>query len=260
MNSKPTLVYGSASDIGMVRSENQDTCGIFPPGEEMHERGKLFIVADGMGGHRGGREASSLAVSTIEREFFANTSDEIPDALAKAMQSANEAVYTKGHTDPDLEGMGTTCVAMVVQGARVFVAHIGDSRAYRLTKRQIRQVTADHSAVAEMQRRGILTEEEAKSHPERSVLYRALGTRSVADIDVQSAIEVTTTEWFVLCTDGLSNMVDDKEIHEIVMGNPPQQACDELVRLANERGGYDNITIEVVQVSVRESFIEKLLP
>ena len=258
MTTKPTMIYGVATDIGSVRSENQDTCGVFPPGDEIHPKGKLFVVADGMGGHRGGKEASGLAVKMIARDFFASDGVDISTSLARVIQAANEIVYDTGQEDSDLEGMGTTCVAMVVTGDRIHLARVGDSRAYRVTKKEIKQITDDHSTVAEMQRRGILTAEEAKIHPERSVLYRALGTRPVAEVDVHPEIEVTSNEWYVLCTDGLTNMVEDNEIHEMVTGNAPQKACDELIRLANERGGFDNITVEVIQIKMRDSFIDKL--
>jgi serine/threonine protein phosphatase PrpC len=140
-------------------------------------------------------------------------------------------------------------VALVAKGSAVYVAHIGDSRAYRVTRERILQLTEDHAAVAEMQRKGLLTAEEAKHHPERSVLYRALGTKLEAETDVQPEIIVHSEEWFVLCTDGLSNMVGDSEIHGIVVAQPPKKACDQLVALANERGGFDNITVVVVQVT-----------
>jgi protein phosphatase len=242
---------GAATHVGMVRADNQDTFGIFPADEKSvaPSKGRLFVVADGMGGHKGGKVASELAVKTIGDVYFSDASESVQDSLVKAIQVANAAVFSQSRRDRALSGMGTTCVAMVVKGSSVHVAHIGDSRVYRVIKERIAQITEDHAAVAEMQRKGILTADEAKHHPERSVLYRALGTKLDAEIDVQSELIVRGKEWFVLCSDGLSNMVEDREIHDIVVALSPQKACDQLVALANERGGYDNITVVVVQVT-----------
>ena len=245
------MVIGAASHIGMVRDENQDAFGILPSDAtaDSHLKGRLIVVADGMGGHKGGKIASGLAVKTMEHAYFSDGSESVQESLVNAIKAANEVVFFASKKDHALNGMGTTCVALVVKGSSVYVAHIGDSRAYRVTKERILQLTEDHAAVAEMQRRGILTAEEAKNHPERSVLYRALGTKLEAETDVQPELVVSGEEWFVLCSDGLSNMVTDSEIHEIVVAHPPKKACDQLVALANERGGFDNITVVVVQVT-----------
>ena len=251
MKQKLSIIFGAATNVGRVREENQDTHGIFPPGakEDSLPKGRLFVVADGMGGHKGGRVASELAVKTIGSAYFSDASESVQESLANAIRAANEAVYFAGSRNPALNGMGTTCVAVVVKGSSVYVAHIGDSRVYHVTRERIVQMTEDHSAVAEMQRKGILTAEEARNHPERSVLYRALGTKLEAEIDVQPELTIRDEEWFVLCSDGLSNMVADSEIHEIVVAHPPKSACDQLIDLANERGGFDNITAVVVQVT-----------
>jgi protein phosphatase len=261
MNGMPTITYGVSSDIGKARTENQDSFGVFPDrGEDViPAKGQLFVVADGMGGHQGGREASRLAVQRISEAYERSNAADVPESLVAAMQVANEEIHNASLANAALSGMGTTCVVLLVKDRRVYIAHVGDSRVYRVTKGSIKQVTEDHSTVAEMTRRGILTPEEAKYHPERSVLYRALGTMSATEIDAQPEIVVTSNEWFVLCTDGLSNMVEDEEIQKIVTSHEPQEACDELVRLANERGGYDNITVAVVRVKVEDSFIERMM-
>ena len=246
-------MFGAASHVGMVRSENQDMYGLFPSGfkGDLEPKGRLFVLADGMGGHNGGRFASELAVKTIGEVYFSARSQKVKESLVKAIQSANEAVHAASVQDPSLAGMGTTCVALVVRGLSVYVAHIGDSRAYRIKGEEIHQITDDHSVAAELCRRGMITAEEAKNHRERSVLFRALGTGKEVEIDVQPEHVVESEEWFVLCSDGLSNMVSDTEIHRIVKAQPPEWACDELVSLANERGGKDNITVLVVKISVR---------
>jgi protein phosphatase len=251
MKQKLSVDFGAATDIGRVRNDNQDTHGIFPSevNADIDPRGRLFVVADGMGGHRGGKFASELAVKTIGELYTLASSNEVALNLVAAIQSANEAVYSASMNDLALRGMGTTCVVVVVKQEKVCVAHIGDSRVYRLTKEAIEQVTEDHTLVADMQRRGVLTAEEAKTHPERSVLYRALGTQKSVDVDVQPEHIIRSEEWYVLCSDGLSNMVEDAEIQKIVVANNPQHACDKLVSLANEHGGYDNITVVVVHVT-----------
>ena len=250
MTPRPSIAFHGLTNIGLVRNENQDAYGIFPSGagESEKDRGTLFVVADGMGGHRGGKVASTLAVKAIADAYLADRSDSVQLSLVNAIQAANENVYSTGQRNPELLGMGTTCVAMVVRIPSVFIAHIGDSRAYCLTRESILQLTEDHSAVAEMQRRGMLTAEEARTHPERSVLYRALGTHPSEEVDVQPEHLVRSEEWFVLCSDGLSNMVEDAEIHELVVDGTPKQACAHLIALANERGGYDNTTVIVVHL------------
>lgn len=251
MSQMLSIDFGASTDVGMVRHDNQDTFGIFPPdgNNDLPSRGRLFIVADGMGGHKGGKVASELAVRTIGEVYFSNGNESVQESLVNAFHAANEVVSSASKKDPALSGMGTTCVAMVAKGSSVFVAHIGDSRVYHVTRESIFQLTEDHTAVGEMQRRGILTAEEARNHPDRSVLYRALGTKPEAAADVQSELIVFGEEWFVLCTDGLSNMVADDEIHDITVAQPPQNACNQLVSLANERGGIDNITVIVVRVT-----------
>jgi protein phosphatase len=248
-----TLEFGSQSDIGLARSDNQDCYGKFPENdlELSGPLGQLFVVADGMGGHRGGREASHLAVTTVGAEYFSGTGG-IDDRLRRAFEKANERIYLGSMENPKLYGMGTTCSTLVLQDARAVIAHIGDSRIYRIMRKEIVQVTSDHSTVAEMERRGIITREEAKFHPERSTLYRAMGTKPDIEIDIIDGITIGDDEYFMMCSDGLSNMVDTDEMQKIVLSHPPQEACERLVDLANERGGLDNITVLVIHVTAKE--------
>jgi serine/threonine protein phosphatase PrpC len=256
-----TVTFGSASDVGVVREENQDCLGKFP--EESLDfstpPGLLFVVADGMGGHRGGRVASQLAVQAMaEKYFMAPANESVAHRLKEAVNAANTRIYEYSLEHPDFNGMGTTCVALVLAGDKACIAHVGDSRIYRISNKKIMQLTEDHSKVAEMERRGILTKEEARLHPERSQLYRALGIRPKMEVDINDGIALRPGDYFVLCSDGLSNMVEDDEINEIVLKHPPQEACDVLVDLANQRGGFDNITVEVVQIDGSDSFLNKL--
>lgn len=261
MKNSATMTFGVCSDVGRVRSENQDAYGKFP--EESDDitltKGQLFVVADGMGGQKGGREASMLAVETINQQYFSDADADIVASLERALQKANEAIYEYGTTHAGFQNMGTTCSALVLKDNRAHIAHVGDSRIYRLAKGAITQLTDDHSTVGEMQRRGILTKEEAKNHPERSLLYRAIGVRPVVAIDTVGKIPLSATETFLLCSDGLVNHVDDEEMMDIMTKFSPQEACDELVAMANDRGGYDNITVLVVQVNYTDSFLGRLL-
>ncbi len=259
MNS-PTITFGACSDVGRSRSENQDSYGKFPEDSDdiTLPKGQLFIVADGMGGQKGGREASTIAVDTINQYYFSDPDSDIVKSLALSLQKANEAIFDYSTTHAGYTNMGTTCSALVLKDNRAYIAHVGDSRIYRVTKGNIIQLTDDHSNVAEMQRRGMLTKEEAKHHPERSHLYRALGVRAEVSIDIIKDIQLGTSDSFLLCSDGLINHVEDDEMLKMVKKLPPQEACNELVDMANDRGGYDNITVLVVCVELTNSFLGRL--
>ena len=246
------IEYGNCSNIGMVRTENQDSFGVFPDGSvgDPDVKGRLFVIADGMGGHRGGKQASSIAVNTMNEVYFSSADNDVKSRLLQAAQRANDRIneYTINH--PDLFGMGTTLTAMVVTDTGC-IAHVGDSRIYRVMADTIEQLTKDHSKVAEMQRRGILTAQEARQHPDRSQLYRALGTRPKVEVDI-AAIPLNVNEYFVMCTDGLHNLVEPEEIRDIVLSHTPGEAAETLVNLANERGGHDNITVQIIRVREAE--------
>lgn len=254
------LSYGSRTDIGNVRSENQDAFGKFPADslDLAAPKGQMFIVADGMGGHRGGREASALAVNTIQEAYFADPADSPGNRLRNAFQTANEAIYQYGRRNPSLSAMGTTCSALVLKENRAFVAHVGDSRVYRIARSSVRQLTQDHSEVAEMVRRRMLTKEQAEKHPKRSILYRALGVGQVVEVDLIEDLSLSADEFYLLCSDGLYNNVHDDEMHTLVLSKPPQEACDALVSLSNERGGQDNITVQVIHLQGPPSVLDSV--
>ncbi len=258
--SKAHIEFGMATHIGMVREENQDNHGHFQqnhPGIE-DEFGELFIVADGMGGHRAGRLASDLAVKTLSDTYFSTRNGTISERLQAAFRYANDMIYRESTEASDHAGMGTTCVALVLKDHRAFVGHIGDSRVYRINRSRIIQLTNDHTKVAEMHRRGIITEEEILTHPERHHLYRALGVRPEAEVDILSDISISTKEYFLLCSDGLYEYVSDDEMKQIVLSKSPQIACDTMIYMANERGGMDNSTVCVVRVDYSSSFLNRL--
>src|SRR5206468_9136759 len=203
----------------------------------------LFVVADGMGGHRGGDVASALALETIE----SGAPGEITlEGLVEDIKRANHAVLERGEADRDLRGMGTTITALLVEAARAHVAHVGDSRAYLLRDGSLQQLTEDHTLVQRMVREGKLTEEEAAHHPQRSVLTRVLGIEEEMSLD-QLTLDVQEGDRVLLCTDGLTSMVGRERIQEILQREAePQAACDRLIDAANRAGGDDNITAIVI--------------
>ncbi len=256
-----TISFASASHVGMVRSENQDAVGHSPLESTglSSPKGQLFVIADGMGGHAGGSEASRLAVDTIQKTYFECPSGSIRECLTRAFKAANAVIYETSLNTPQLNGMGTTCIALVMQGNSATIMHIGDSRLYRISARTIEQLTHDHSKVADMVRRGLLTQEEATVHPERSMLYRAMGVRLDMQFDVLDNIALGSNEFYLMCTDGLTSVVEPHEIQEIVLSRPLQGVCNTLIDMANSRGGPDNITVQCIQVHDDDSFLRKVI-
>lgn len=231
-----SLAWGSRSDIGCIRSHNEDSFLIRFP---------LFAVADGMGGHEAGEIASTIAVSTL-----ATTAPASPDheSLGKALESANEAIIQAAGCGLGKPGMGTTCTAAVIDGDRMAIAHVGDSRCYLLHAGQLVRITHDHSFVEELVAAGQITPEEARVHPNRSVITRALGSDPAMRAD-SFTINVVRGDRILLCTDGLNSMVPDALIEESMVSTPTPQSCaDSLVELALSRGGYDNISCIVIDI------------
>jgi protein phosphatase len=238
------LSVGARSETGYVRNENQDRMSrVEAP------FGEIYIVSDGMGGHRGGGIAAALTVEILGRMLRA-----IPAvfnaacSVKAAFEEANRDVYEKGHDgDEQTRGMGATAVVLVIGGAQALVAHVGDSRAYLFTNRELRRLTKDHSRVQRMVDAGILTDAEASSHPSASLLERAIGVLPHIEADISPVIELNGGELFLLCSDGLHGYVSDREIAGILSRRIPVQAmADELVDAALEKGGEDNITVQLV--------------
>ncbi len=240
----PRLIdSASLTAIGEVRTTNQDCCAEFcnPSGD------RLLVVADGMGGHRGGATASQLATEVIG-EVFDTASSSPPDTLREALITANQRVYERSLEDPELRGMGTTVVALLFDTQGVaWVAHVGDSRAYRLRAQRIEQLTHDHSVVAEMVRRELITPEQAEQHPRRNEILRSVGVDSEVEIDV-AQVAAAPGDCFMLCSDGLTGMVSDIEIAEVIRSDSPANAAQRLVDMANLAGGTDNITVQIAML------------
>lgn len=237
---------GCASDIGRQREANEDRC-FFDA-----NRG-LFIVADGVGGHRAGETASEIAVKTVSRSLFPaggaavyeRGGGSVSDAIRRSIGEANEAIYTAASQNPELHGMGTTIVVALQSDSGLHIAHVGDSRAYLIRDDLIRQLTEDHSYVAELVRAGRITPEEARRHHLRNVITRCVGTEPQVEVDIQE-VRLLSGDYIVLCTDGLSEFVSDGLIKDVVLdAEEPAKACKQLVDLANELGGTDNITVIV---------------
>lgn len=231
---------GASTDVGLLRQRNEDAFVAEYP---------LFAVADGLGGHLGGEVASRVAVETLTEASTADGPDErIPDRLREAVHGANRAVVERASKDPRLTGMGTTLTAMVAANDRIYLAHVGDSRAYLFRDGELRHLTEDHTLVQRLVREGKLTPEQAEVHPQRSVLTRALGIEDDLEVD-QATVEVAAGDRFLLCSDGLTSMIGDEDIRRILAGHDdPQSASDALVKAANAAGGQDNITTVVVNV------------
>jgi PPM family protein phosphatase len=233
------------SDVGKVRSENQDFAVV---SEAEEPKRALMIVADGMGGHRGGAAASRLASTAARDSFFSSEAPlDPPLALRKALEEGNRKVYSEAQSNPDLRGMGTTCSALAIVEDRAWFAHVGDSRVYLVREGRTHQLTEDHSLVATMVKEGLLTRAEAEVHPRRNVLQRSMGVGSEVEIDVSHPLDLQAGDTFVLCSDGLHGLVKEKEIAEIAT-LPLQQAASEYIRRALERGAPDNVTVIVARV------------
>jgi serine/threonine protein phosphatase PrpC len=237
------------TDVGKVRSENQDFGALTTAKEEAVSPagGRLLIVADGMGGHRGGATASRIATETVKAQYLGSETKDVATALHDALERANARVYSESQTNPDLRGMGTTTSALVIRGAEGWFAHVGDSRIYMVRGDAVKQLTEDHSLVATMVREGLLTAQEAENHPRRNVLQRSIGVGEEVEIDVRGPIELQENDTFVLCSDGLHGLVKDEEIKNIAK-LPIPQAANDFVRLALERGAPDNVTVIVARI------------
>jgi protein phosphatase len=228
------------SDVGRVRSRNEDFCGEFSNSSGY----RLLVVADGMGGHRAGATASHVAVDAIG-EVFEAFDGEPESMLARALETANQRVYQMATENEELRGMGTTAVALLFgPDGGSWVAHVGDSRAYRYRDARLEPLTRDHSVVAELERRGLITSDEAAAHPRRNEILRCVGVHPEVEVEI-SEIELEVGDRFLLCSDGLSGLVDDSEIASILDANPAPEAAQLLVDNANERGGHDNVTVQI---------------
>ena len=236
------------TDKGLVRENNQDAYAVGElPGEVA-----WAVVCDGMGGAAGGNIASALAVKVISDKITSSYNERMRDSSIKnlldsAIAAANIEVYDMAYSRPDLKGMGTTVVAVVVRNNVAYIAHAGDSRAYLVNENGVEQITVDHSLVQNLVDRGEITKEEAEHHPNKNVITRALGVDKRIDVDF-SEVDLYENETLVLCTDGLSNCVNNSELAEDIKDGQYYAFADRLVKRANRNGGNDNITVVAIAI------------
>ncbi len=232
------MLYAALSERGRVRENNEDS---------YHADGRLFIVADGMGGHRAGEVASASAIEEFLRFVEENAGAAPLERLGGGIAAANSALLRRAGEDPDLEGMGTTFTAVLVE-AGLYLGHVGDSRAYLCRGGGLRPLTRDHSLVERMVGEGHISASEARTHPQRNVILRALGISSQLEVDLD-VVDAVRGDRLLLCSDGLSGILDDREIEAIACARAgPEERCRMLVEAANRRGGPDNITVIAVDL------------
>ena len=247
------LFVAARSDVGMIRAGNEDS--FFA---EANEKRGLFIVADGMGGHAAGEVASEMAVQIISRELAGiteiNNGDNAAAAkVAEAVKKANSKIYERTITEVDKQGMGTTASVLILTGSRYLIGQVGDSRVYLLRDGKLRQLTKDHSYVQEQVDAGFLTPEQARYHPYSNVITRCVGASDSVEPDTYNG-EVRTGDVYLVASDGLTGMVDDRRLQQLLFSRAtPGRVVDALISEANGRGGLDNITAIVVQVTAAES-------
>jgi len=249
------FIAKGATDIGRLREANEDAFLI-------DEERRLYLVADGMGGHQGGGFASKKALELVLEELRGlensqEATQPLPQAeertltqirLMRAFQRANQKLFEISLSQPQLRGMGTTLTGLQFDERYANIAHIGDSRAYLIREGKIQQLTEDHSWVQEQVKLGFLTEEEAQNHPLKNIITRSMGHERDIEVDL-GKVEYQPADKYLLCSDGLTNMLSDQEILEIIQSHPLEKAIEQLILRANEEGGYDNITVILVEVA-----------
>jgi protein phosphatase len=240
------------TDVGVKRTNNEDNYLI-------NEELQLFVVCDGMGGHVGGEFASAIAVNTVEEVISAmefqpsspsgpvDAADVLREKLRYAVRLAGKRIYEKALEEPEYKGMGTTCLALLVAAGNAYLAHVGDSRGYLVREGRIEQLTEDHSLVNEKIKAGLLTPEQAKTHKLKNIITRSLGYMEDVEVDLQVRA-LRRGDRYVLCSDGLSNLMDTAEIGDAVLEYGPQESVRRLIQIACDRGGDDNITTIVARV------------
>ncbi len=249
------IEVGNRSDVGKKRIHNEDYFGFFTTSGEI-----LAVVADGMGGHASGEIASRMAVEVIHEIYSKERADTgVLEALKLAFRGANFTILQKSLEHDEFNGMGTTATALVLEDHQAFVGHMGDSRAYLFRDSTVSQLTKDHSLVERMVDQGLINREEANRHPQKNVIYKTLGVNKDGEVDLLGPIPIMINDIFLLCSDGLTNLVNDQELLEVATKEPPQRACETLIQLANQRGGNDNITVQILKTGREKRVFASLL-
>jgi protein phosphatase len=259
------LQTSSVSDIGKIRENNEDSY-LELNVDNSSEKLLLLVVADGMGGHKAGEVASKTVVKSIEEYFKTQENGLEKDALNSLKNSiikANQEVIQASNDKEELRGMGSTCTAMLILNNKTFLAHVGDSRAYLARGEKITQLTKDHTLAEKMFDSGIISKEEAKTSPHRNMLIKAVGISDEIEVETYEPLNINEGDIFLLCSDGLTEHIDEEEIFSILNIYEPDEACKLLVNIANKRGGKDNITVQIAKVVNSEekdqnNFLNKL--
>lgn len=238
------------SDIGCRRAQNEDHVLYIKPGEGAaeSEKGFLAIVADGMGGHKSGRIASRMAVEFIGKYYYQSNNNPLT-SLKHAFVDANKEIFLTAQQNDDFKGMGTTCTALIIVRDKAFISHVGDSRLYLIRNNQIEQMTEDHTFVNELVKQGVISLKEAEKHPDKNLVTRAMGTRGEVEFFLKGPFQILPDDRFMLCSDGLYDLINDGELKEAVLSYAPHEACEYLIDLSKKRGGYDNISVGVIAIS-----------
>jgi serine/threonine protein phosphatase PrpC len=239
------------SHVGQKRHHNEDYVGFYEPAEiaDLEMNGRLYVLADGVGGAAAGEVASQYTVNKIIHAYYRQHAHQDGSSrLKQVIEEANAAVFARNLDRSGQPEMATTVVAAVVRGDELIVANVGDSRAYMIQGDRIEQITQDHSLMAEMINDGVITAEQAETHPYRNVILRSIGAYETVQVDLFSR-QLAPDDIFILCSDGLTRLVSNSELIDIARNNPPDQATHKLVTLANARGGDDNITVSITRIT-----------
>ncbi|HEY3268918.1 MAG TPA: PP2C family serine/threonine-protein phosphatase [Armatimonadota bacterium] len=244
------LTFAAKTDMGRIRENNEDKFDFWEPEDPalLANRGRLYAVADGMGGHAAGQIAAEMALKAVGAAYFARTAGLPADALSRAIAQANAQVFETARAIPSRAGMGCTIVAVAIVDEQAIVAWAGDSRVYLVREGAASRVTQDHSWVAEQVALGMITEEQAERSSYRNVITRSLGPQAGVTPDVVT-LDLLPGDALLLCSDGLTTVVKDAELPPALAGVPPSFACQALIEIANDRGGPDNITAAILRVS-----------
>ncbi|HMC64003.1 MAG TPA: protein phosphatase 2C domain-containing protein [Gemmataceae bacterium] len=248
------IEHASRTDVGVRRSHNQDSHAVLLAGDLDHwrDKGHIFLVADGMGGHAVGELASELAVGIIPHTYHKHAEEGAAAALRKAFQEANASIHARGQQNLEFKGMGTTSTALLLRPEGAWIGHVGDSRVYRIRDGRIEQLTFDHSHIWELARKHRIDPDELQG-VRSNIISRSLGPDPLVRVDIEGPHPVRAGDIFVLCSDGLSGPVSDPELGAVTSLLPPAEACQFLVDLANLRGGPDNITVMIVRIGEQET-------
>jgi PPM family protein phosphatase len=248
MKVRPGIEMAGLSDVGCQRENNEDSFLYWEPADdrEFEHKGRLAVVADGMGGYEGGQEASRLAVQSVRDVYEKVMRDDPQVALAEAFLTAHARILNYATENPELQGMGTTCTALVIRKRQLCFAHVGDSRLYLVRSGEISRLTRDHSYVSRLVESGLVRAEDAEKHPQRHILTAALGAGlEVVPDGGEPVLSLESGDSLLLCTDGLWGVTTDSELEAAVSEYSPAECCASLVKLARQRGGPDNITVQV---------------